>query len=68
MRETHSARDLLSDEQIGQWVREWRRDHGLSQYELAEVLHCDQPTICRLERGRRKLTAAEYIALQGWTA
>jgi transcriptional regulator with XRE-family HTH domain len=37
---------------IGQRMREARLNCGMSQSDIAEMLHCDQTTISRMERGQ----------------
>jgi len=36
---------------IGQRMKEARLNCGLSQQDIAQILHCDQTTISRMERG-----------------
>jgi len=36
---------------IGQRIKEARLNCGLSQQDIAQILHCDQTTISRMERG-----------------
>jgi hypothetical protein len=37
---------------IGERMREARLNCGMSQADIAEMLHCDQTTISRMERGQ----------------
>ena len=43
----HESRQI-----IGQRMREARLNCGMSQSDIAEMLHCDQTTISRMERGQ----------------
>jgi len=36
---------------IGQRIKEARLNCGLSQQDIAQILHCDQTTVSRMERG-----------------
>jgi len=36
---------------IGQRMKEARLNCGLSQQDIAQILHCDQTTVSRMERG-----------------
>jgi transcriptional regulator with XRE-family HTH domain len=36
---------------IGQRMREARLNSGMSQCDIAAILHCDQTTVSRMERG-----------------
>ena len=43
---------LESRQVIGERMKEARLNCGLSQGNIAEMLHCDQTTISRMERGQ----------------
>ncbi len=36
---------------IGQRIKEARLNSGMSQCDIAAILHCDQTTVSRMERG-----------------
>ncbi len=42
---------------VGRLLRAYRKRHGLSQADLAEILGEQQSTIARIETGRREVTA-----------
>jgi transcriptional regulator with XRE-family HTH domain len=46
-------------------IRELREKKGLTQYQLAELIHTSQPQIKRLEGGDRELTVAWAKRLAG---
>lgn len=50
-----------SDIEIGQVVKDLRTGAGLNQEELAGSAGIDQPTLSRIERGERAITAREVV-------
>ena len=50
-------------EQIAHRIRVARENAGLSQGQAAKQLDFQRPTISEIEAGRRKVTAAELIAM-----
>lgn len=54
---------LLSDAEVGRWLRRYRERHGLSQKELAALLHRTQPSVSMIEKGTRAMGAAELLSL-----
>jgi transcriptional regulator with XRE-family HTH domain len=57
----HMARAELSKREIGQRLRALRRKRGLSQAEVAAVLHTGQANISHIERGARGLTIQQLV-------
>lgn len=37
---------------IGEWIREFRKDKGLTQREVADMIGATEATICKIEAGR----------------
>jgi transcriptional regulator with XRE-family HTH domain len=48
---------------IGQRIKEARLNSGMSQQDIASVLHCDQTTVSRMERGLISPDCAEIRLL-----
>ncbi len=48
---------------IGQRMKEARLNSGMSQQDIAQILHCDQTTISRMERGTISPDCAQIRAL-----
>jgi transcriptional regulator with XRE-family HTH domain len=48
---------------IGRRIKEARLNCGMSQQDIAQVLHCDQTTISRIERGLISPDCAEIRLL-----
>jgi transcriptional regulator with XRE-family HTH domain len=48
---------------ISSRIREARKMAGLSQSQVAEILHVNRPTISEMEAGNRRITAAEITVL-----
>jgi len=46
-------------------LAEWREAYGLTQQELADLLHVTRVTIARWEAGIRKIPPFLYLALIG---
>lgn len=53
----------LTNEQLGERIRERRERRGLSQTELGARLGVDQSVVSRLEDGSRGITARELLAI-----
>jgi transcriptional regulator with XRE-family HTH domain len=53
------------DEALGQLLRRYREDAGMSQRALADVLQEDQAFISRLEGGRRHIAVETLLAYLG---
>lgn len=49
---------------IGEAIREWRREYGVSQREVAEKLHVDRSLVARAENGA-KLSEAHDPSIAG---
>jgi DNA-binding XRE family transcriptional regulator len=50
----------ISHERAGKLIRRLRREHGISQWALADAMNISAPYISDLERGRRNWTAARF--------
>lgn len=48
---------------IGQRIRQWRRQRGMSQSDLAEAVDCDRSAVCRWETGQRAPSLAHLVAV-----
>ena len=48
---------------IGERMKEARLNCGMSQADIAEILHCDQTTISRMERGQISPDCAQIRSL-----
>jgi len=48
---------------FGARIQEYRRQRGLTQAELAEVLGCSQQQVASFEKGRRKIPVSSLPAL-----
>lgn len=62
-RDSHREVVLLSDAEVGAWLRRYRERHGLSQKELAGLLNRTQPSVSMIEKGQRPLSGAELLSL-----
>ncbi len=49
------------DADLGVWLAQKREEAGLSQEALAAQLGTEQPTISKIERGQRRVTAGDLI-------
>jgi transcriptional regulator with XRE-family HTH domain len=54
---------VVSSKQIGERLRELRRQRGVSQVDLAEALGTYQTSISAIERGARGLTVQQLVKL-----
>ncbi len=52
----------ITNEELGQRLKELREQNGLNQAEFGAALGVDQSTVSRLEDGSRALTARELAA------
>ncbi len=50
----------ISHERAGKLIRRVRREHGISQWELAYAMNISAPYVSDLERGRRNWTAERF--------
>jgi DNA-binding XRE family transcriptional regulator len=50
----------ISHVRAGKLIRRVRREHGISQWELADSMNISAPYISDLERGRRNWTAERF--------
>ena len=48
---------------LGTLVSSWRKDAGLSQSAIAELLGTQQATVSKLESGTYKLTVAQLVCI-----
>lgn len=48
---------------LGALIASWRKDAGLSQSAVAELLSTQQATVSKLESGAYKLTAAQLVCI-----
>lgn len=48
---------------IGDRMKEARLNSGMSQQDIAQILHCDQTTVSRMERGAISPDCAQIRAL-----
>jgi transcriptional regulator with XRE-family HTH domain len=48
---------------IGERIKEARLNSGMSQQDIAQILHCDQTTVSRMERGLISPDCAEIRLL-----
>lgn len=48
---------------LGALVSSWRKDAGLSQSAIAELLGTQQATVSKLESGTYKLTVAQLVCI-----
>jgi len=53
----------LTNEEIGSRIREARKSAGLSEEAFAELLGLTQPTVSRIEAGKRSVGAAELVRI-----
>jgi len=58
-----SKRVVLSNKNIGERVRVIRRERGLTQAELAELLDTHFTSISQIERGLRGITVQQLVKL-----
>lgn len=49
----------MNDKQFGQWIRKTRKEHGMTQRDLSEILWIGQSHMSMVEQGYRGL-GAEY--------
>lgn len=56
---------VLSKKEVGRRVRTLRKERGISQVELAELLGTYQTVISAIERGVRGLTLQQIVKLAG---
>jgi transcriptional regulator with XRE-family HTH domain len=50
-------------EQLGQRITHLRKERGLTQVQLAEILSCSQQRIVSLEKGRRRVPVTDLAVL-----
>ena len=50
----------ISHERAGKLIRRVRREHGFSQWVLADAMNISAPYLSDLERGRRNWTAERF--------
>lgn len=55
--------ESLTNEEIGSRIREARKRAGLSEEAFAEMLGLTQPTVSRIEAGKRTVGAAELVRI-----
>lgn len=67
-RKKRQRRRVSREESYGQRVARLRRERGISQVELADMLGVDQPTVSDYERGKRRLHGeliAQLVSILG---
>jgi HTH-type transcriptional regulator / antitoxin HipB len=57
------ARDLYGPEDVGEVIRQLRKQKGWSQADLAEWLGVSRPTVISLERGRGSFALTQKAIL-----
>jgi transcriptional regulator with XRE-family HTH domain len=55
--------DYRSQKEVGAYVRELRDGAGMTQNELGQVIGLDQPSVARLEKGERAISALQLVQL-----
>lgn len=57
------AEHVLDAVRLGTLIASWRRNAGLSQSTVAELLGTQQATVSKLETGTYKLTVAQLVCI-----
>ena len=60
---TMSPDEMAFFEKLGQRIASLRKERGLTQVQLAEMLHCSQQRIVSLEKGRRRVPVSDLPVL-----
>jgi transcriptional regulator with XRE-family HTH domain len=67
-RDAISAKNFLTQAEIGRRIAELRAERGVSQRQMADAVGLDQSALSRIETGTRGLAVEELVAIANFLA